>query len=361
MLNIVRTRLAAAGLAGLAMAVVSLAIAQDNSSSTTSNQNGQQNTGQSSSIQTEGVQANAQGQQNAQGQPNAANPSNLPQTESATTKQQANAPVVDPHAAAQDAQGTGAAAQAGGAPNPNTNNNPSEWPAPQRYDASRGPGGNMRSGQGGAGGASLGVNIVGREDGIVVARILPGTPAEQMGLRPRDRIISLNGQPVGSVDEFIAAIRGMNPGDQIQLSVDRSGNTRNLAGKLEAFREAVAAGEGPVGNMVGRARDIIRDRGDRFADNYRGPGESMQTGYDERSQAGRQASSDLEARLTRVEQQLDQIMREMSALRVANKPNEATGAAVPNPSTAAPPSTAGPTAAAPAEGQPPVGAPTPTR
>ncbi len=162
------------------------------------------------------------------------------------------------------------------------------------------------------GGASLGANVVGREDGIVVARILPGTPAEQMGLRPRDRILTLNGQPLGSVDEFIGAIRGMNPGDQILLSIDRDGNARDLGGKLEAFREAVAVGGGPVGNIIGQARGIIRDRGDRFADNYRGNGENLQANYEERSQADRQASIDLEARLTRVEQQLSQLTRELS-------------------------------------------------
>ncbi len=60
MLNMTRMRFVAAGLAWLAMAAASVAVAQDNSSSSTqSNQNGQQSNGQSSSIQTAGVQANA--------------------------------------------------------------------------------------------------------------------------------------------------------------------------------------------------------------------------------------------------------------------------------------------------------------
>jgi len=174
-----------------------------------------------------------------------------------------------------------------------------------------------------------------------------------MGLRPRDRILSLNGQPVGSVDEFITAIRGMNAGDQIQLSIDRGGNTRDIGGRLEVFREAVAVGEGPVGNVIGRAREFVGRNG-RIADNYRAGGENMQTSYEDGSQSGRQPGN-LDARLTRVEQQLDQLMRDVSEIRSSLRSNPANSPALPSANAAGQPSTAGPSVPQPTPGQPPSG------
>jgi len=177
-----------------------------------------------------------------------------------------------------------------------------------------------------------------------------------MGLRPRDRIISLNGQPVGSVDEFIAQIRSMGAGDQIQLSIDRGGNTRNINGRLEALREAIATGEGPVGNIVGRAREFVgTDRNGRIGDSYRNGSENMQTSYEDGSQSGRQASSDLEARLSRVEQQLNQITRDLAELRTANRSSSPSSRALPDAGAAGQPSTRGPSAFRPTPGQPPSG------
>jgi len=165
----------------------------------------------------------------------------------------------------------------------------------------------------GRGGASLGVNVVASDDGqgVVVARTRPGTPADQMGLRPSDRILKLNGQPVGSVEEFIGAIRAMNVGDQVELSIDRGGNAQNLAGRLEALRDRLASGEGPVGNAINRARDFVREQGDRINDSR----DSRQASYEE-GISGR-SSSDLEARLTRLEQQMERLTRELEQLRTS--------------------------------------------
>lgn len=352
MLNFARMPLVAAGLVGFAMVAAAIAIAQDNSSST------EPSSGQpASSIQNEGVQTDAQA-----GQPSSAtNPSNLPKTEAGTTEQQSKAPVLDPHASTQNsATDQSASEKAGSAPNTNAQNaNTQEWPAPQRYDAGRGASSSRASGRGGA---TLGVNVVGSEDGqgVVVARIRPGTPAEQMGLRPRDRILSLNGQPVGSVDEFISSIRGMNPGTDIQLSIERDGNARDIGGQLSAFRDAIAVGEGAVGNVVDRAREFIGgERSGRIGDNYRGR-ENMQTSY-ENSPIGRQPSRDLESRLSRVEQQIDQLMRDVSEIRAATRPNPSTSSALPAAGAAGQPSTRGPSPFRPTPGQPPSGLPPQSR
>jgi hypothetical protein len=351
---------AAAGLVGFAMAAA-IAVAQDNSSSTTpssqsaSKDGTTQTSGQSSSsVQSEGVQA---GTQTQTGQSSSAtNPSNLPNTTSGTTPEQSKAPVVDPNANTQTpSTGPGASGQAGGTPNANQQNgNTQQWPSPQRYEAGRGAGSSAESSQGGA---TLGVNIVSSEDGrgVIVARIRPGTPADQMGLRPRDRIISVNGQPLASIDEFISTIRSMKPGTEVQLSIEREGATRDIRGKLGALREAIAAGEGPVGNIIGRAREFVGgERSSRIRDSYRS-GDNMQTSYEDGNVSGRQPSSDLEARLSRVEQEISQLTRDVSEIRTSLRSNPTTSPALPNVGAPAPPSTRGASPFRPTPGQPPSG------
>lgn len=243
----------------------------------------------------------------------AANQSNLPQASSSTTSQQNKAPVVDPEAAAQDAANAKAGAPINPAPFPANANNQapsgrSASASPQRYEANRPAATETGNGRGGA---SLGVNIVTSENGqgVTVAQTRPGTPADQMGIEPNDRIISLNGQPVESVDQFISAIRGMSPGDQVQLSIDRNGNTQNIGGRLEALRDRLANREGAVGNVIGRARDFVRDRTDMAGETRGG----RQTNYEENISA--RPSSDLETRLSRLEQQMDRLMRDVDQLR----------------------------------------------
>jgi len=352
-MNIARMPLVAAGLAGVAMLAASIAVAQDNSSSTTppsqsepSSQSASKDsatpaTEQSSpSVQSEGIQAGAQASQPG----SAPNPSNPPNTTPGTTPEQSKAPVVDPNANTQTPKTT------------------QKWPSPQRYEAGRGAGSSAESGQGGA---TLGVNVASSQDnqGVVVARIRPGTPADQMGLRPRDRVISINGQPVASVDEFISTIRGMKPGTEVQLSIDRDGNTREIRGKLGALRDAIAAGEGPVGNIMGRAREFMgRERSGRYGESYRTGNDNMQTSYEEGSPSGRQGSSDLEARLSRVEQQLSQITRDLAELRTANRSSSIGSPAMQDPGAAArATSPRAPSAIRPTPGQPPNGLETPTR
>ena len=131
-------------------------------------------------------------------------------------------------------------------------------------------------------------------------RVYPGTPAQQMGLRPRDRLTSVNGQKVGSSDEFITLIRSMNPGDEVQLGIVRDEQPTTLRGKLEPFSQArrrapVASGEdwtpNPLSNTSGQTNSL------------------RTTSYEDRNQSGRSQSGDIEARLSRVEQQLSQLMR----------------------------------------------------
>jgi PDZ domain len=293
-----------------AMAAAIAVVADDNSSSSAT-------PGQSSSS----IQSDVS--KTGSSSSSATNSNNPPQSDLSTTEQQKRAPVVDPQSATtgSPATSTSSTTTASGSDAPQTGQ------VPQRYDANRTTGteiGNARRS-----GASLGVNVVTSESGqgVMVARTRAGTPADQMGLQPRDRILTLNGQPVSSVNQFIAAIRGMNPGDQIELSIDRGGNPQNLGGRLEALRERLAAREGPVGNMIGRTRDLMREQQASYAEG-----------------TGVRPSGDIEARLSQLEQQVDRLTREIEQLR-ANPSSLQTSpsSTLTSPSSTTPPAGAGTT------------------
>jgi membrane-associated protease RseP (regulator of RpoE activity) len=171
------------------------------------------------------------------------------------------------------------------------------------------------------------VNIISGDNGrgITVMRTQPNTAADRMGLQPRDRIVSLNGQPVDSVDDFIGAIGTMNPGDQVELTVERNGNERTIRGTLEAYAESMTRFEGPVAQGINRIRGIIgRERGPDVADD-RG---NIQTSYeDQGGSSSRSSSGDADARIGRLEQQIDRLNREIQELREARNSSQPGSAA----------------------------------
>lgn len=141
----------------------------------------------------------------------------------------------------------------------------------------------------------LGVSIVDASgQGVTVVRIHPGSPAEEMGLREGDRITRFNGRQVQSVQGFISTVRNTNPGDRVELDVQRRSGQRSFTGELESRQEA----------LVLRGQN----RGD-WSEFSQGTG--MQSG----DQFGRGQS--LSARLTSLERQINQISRELDQLRSA--------------------------------------------
>jgi hypothetical protein len=331
MSNISHSRLLAATLGCLAIAAASISLAQDPSSAAQPNQT-------PASTQTN---------------PPADQPASQPaasQTDASASAGQQSSNKTDQPASSQDAQKANpqqSADRTDNARRSDSSNTP-DWPAPERYGAAR-PGLNdSQSGQG----ASLGVSIIADTQGITVMRVYPGTPAQRMGLRPRDRITSVNGQNVDSSDEFISAIRGMNPNDEVELGIARGENPTTVRGKLEPFSEArrrapIASSEDWTPNPLNRDS---------------GRNSNLQTtSYDERSQSGRSQSGDVESRLTRVEQQLDQLTRDITEIRNSLRSNQSTSTSInsapPEPAAAGQPRTRGPSPFRATPGQPPTSSP----
>ncbi|MBI4192953.1 MAG: PDZ domain-containing protein, partial [Betaproteobacteria bacterium] len=86
----------------------------------------------------------------------------------------------------------------------------------------------------------IGIGVL---EGAVVATVQPGSPAEKAGLRAQDVVIALNGRPIRNAAELRARL-GLTPiGDEVELRVNRGGETRALRARIAAPQE-YAQGEG---------------------------------------------------------------------------------------------------------------------
>jgi len=61
-----------------------------------------------------------------------------------------------------------------------------------------------------------------------IEQVNPNTPAAQAGLQPGDTVTAINGTPISSSDQFIATIDKYKPGQQVTLSITRSGQSKHV-------------------------------------------------------------------------------------------------------------------------------------
>lgn len=68
----------------------------------------------------------------------------------------------------------------------------------------------------------------GVEEAILVSSVTPDSPAEDVGIERGDLIISLDGEPVGDPGSFADRIQELEPGDEISLTILRSGEEQAI-------------------------------------------------------------------------------------------------------------------------------------
>ncbi len=68
--------------------------------------------------------------------------------------------------------------------------------------------------------------------GFQLENVESGSPADVAGLRPRDRILSINGTPIDGYSELLTALTAAPSGDAVTLSVWRSGAVQQLQATL---------------------------------------------------------------------------------------------------------------------------------
>jgi len=79
-----------------------------------------------------------------------------------------------------------------------------------------------------------------------IGQVLPGHVAEQAGLRSGDRIVALNGNPVGEWEQLATAIHG-SPGKAVRLTVERDGQRFEVEVTPRATKQRMETGEEEIG------------------------------------------------------------------------------------------------------------------
>jgi S1-C subfamily serine protease len=69
---------------------------------------------------------------------------------------------------------------------------------------------------------------LGTEEGVIVQEVVEGGPADDAGVEPGDVIVSLDGEAVPTVEEFLADLRAFDPGDDVAVDVLRDGDRRSV-------------------------------------------------------------------------------------------------------------------------------------
>ena len=75
----------------------------------------------------------------------------------------------------------------------------------------------------------LGVDL---SKGALVAGVTPGSGADLAGLAQGDVITKIGGKDVSSADDVSAAVADRKPGDTIDITIDRGGQTRTVTAKI---------------------------------------------------------------------------------------------------------------------------------
>ena len=76
---------------------------------------------------------------------------------------------------------------------------------------------------------------LGVEQGVEVAVVFPGTVAAQMGMRPGDVVLAVDGQAVNSMVELRDAVVARLPGDPVRVAVARGGERLELGAPLSTW------------------------------------------------------------------------------------------------------------------------------
>jgi C-terminal processing protease CtpA/Prc len=91
--------------------------------------------------------------------------------------------------------------------------------------------------------AYLGVYVLSAEEGgATVNRVMPGSPAEEIGLQAGDRLVSLGGEKLEGADGLTAAIQGHQAGDEVEIVFNRGDQHMKKTVKLGKRAEAEAQG-----------------------------------------------------------------------------------------------------------------------
>ncbi|HAN75428.1 MAG TPA: serine protease [Planktothrix sp. UBA8407] len=76
---------------------------------------------------------------------------------------------------------------------------------------------------------------VNEDQGVLIARVMPNSPAHQSGLRAGDVIIQVDNQPVTKADQIQQLVENVTVGSQLKMQIKRQGQPLNLDVKTGAI------------------------------------------------------------------------------------------------------------------------------
>ena len=92
----------------------------------------------------------------------------------------------------------------------------------------------------------------------VIGMLVAGGPADRAGLKEGDRVVRADGEPVGSWEALVAAVRA-RPGTPLRLTLERG----EVSLTIEVVPDAVAAADGRIGR-IGAAPRLPASHADRM-------------------------------------------------------------------------------------------------
>jgi serine protease Do len=84
------------------------------------------------------------------------------------------------------------------------------------------------------------------EKGVIVAQVMPDTPAAKAGLQEGDVIVAVNGQTVETAHDLSAKVAGMKPGNKVDFKIVREGKEQTITATLTTMPTAEVAQEDPT-------------------------------------------------------------------------------------------------------------------
>ncbi|MBX3179148.1 MAG: Do family serine endopeptidase [Candidatus Hydrogenedentes bacterium] len=111
----------------------------------------------------------------------------------------------------------------------------------------------------------------GVDQGVLVAEVMPDTPAAAAGVARDDVIVALNGQPVADAGAFKSRVSIIAPGENAELTIMRNGEKITKTVTVAAFPDDLSASAAPVEKGVGKSdelgvsvQDLNEDLAERF-------------------------------------------------------------------------------------------------
>ena len=107
--------------------------------------------------------------------------------------------------------------------------------------------------------------------GAVIARVEAGSPAERAGLRTNDLVVAVNGAPMRSGTELRNRVGLSRIGDEVELTVERSGAERNVTVRISGSTTTAQRSAHPAALIADGANTLrgARSKLDASADEIR--------------------------------------------------------------------------------------------